>query len=751
MKLKNSYILLIAMAIFLLVSIGSVCASDTAMDADSQLANDGSNVVLANDTSSDSSDNNAKVATTVVSEDKTINENESAKIPVTVKDSDSHDINITAGDLNVTENEKALKFNYTNSSIVLTDELATGNHSLLITYLGNANYTNSSTKVLLSIIGQKDLNVSSTINVNSTKKAVIPLTITDGVNVYDIIKENLTAVISYTENNETINKTIAFEYVNDTIKFDYDLNATTCSLNVTYTEGNKTYSKKITLNRIYNAKIEILNNENEYQTGYFKFKVVDTDTNEPISGRTLSLYIVSSTISAGFSATTDDEGIASFKTSSLYEFDNTDNSFAMKLLEVGNHTIRLSMASPIIATTVNSNLVITPANINIVINPFKEYYGTTKQVVINVTNANTGEAMSGIILHLYMANTTAKDYYFQTDSNGTSKINVSGLVSGVYQVTVSNNDTNNINNKSVDGSITILAKPAKITVSVPSTYYYNTGNIATIKVTDKSTGKAIAGAIVLVQIYTGKTSQAYLYQANNKGIINVNYAPSAVGSHKIVVTLADTRYSGSAVTKTVKVKKATAKITSKKVTAYYKGGKNLIITLKNTKNNKAIYAAKLNLKIFISSNRYYNYNGQTGLDGKLRISLDTFKPGTYKVVISKGESKNFTVSKKTTQFVIKKAPAKLIPTKLTAKKGTSTKFKVTVKNKKTNKVIKSVKVKIKVYTGKSTKTYTVSTNSKGIAQLNVKSLSVGTHKVVVTSGNSYVTAKSATSSIKITK
>ena len=751
MKLKNFYILLIAMSIFLLVSIGSVCASDAAMDVDSQLANDGSNVVLANDTSSDASDNNAKVATTVVSEDKTINEGETANIPVTVKDSKSQDINITAGDLNVTEKDKALKFSYSNSSIVLTDKLAAGNHSLLITYLGNANYTNSSTKVLLKVVGQKDLNVSSTINVNSTKKAVIPITLTDGVTVYDIIKDNLTAVISYTENNKTINKTVAFEYINDAIKFDYDLNATTCSLNVTYTEGNKTYSKKVTLNRIYNAEIQILNNKNEYQTGTFTFKVVDKDTNSPISGRSLSLYVVSSSISAGFSANTNDEGIASFKTSSLYEFDNTNNSFAMKTLEVGNHTIRLSMASPINATTVNSNLVITPANINIVINPFKEYYGTTKQVVINVTNANTGEAMSGIILHLYMANTTAKDYYFQTDANGTAKINVSGLVSGVYPVTVSNNDTKNINNKKVDGSITILAKPAKLTVSVPSTYYYNTGNIATIKVTDKSTGKAISGAIVLVQVYTGKTSQAYLYQANSKGVITVNYAPAAVGSHKIVVTLADTRYSSSAVTKTVKVKKATAKITSKKVTAYYKGGKNLIITLKNSKNSKPIYAAKLNIKIFISSSKYYNYNGQTGLDGKIRISLDSFKPGTYKVVISKGESKNFTASQKTTQFVIKKAPAKLTPSKLTAKKGASTNFKVTVKNTKTKKVITGVKVKIKVYTGKSTKTYTVKTNSKGIAQLNVKSLSVGTHKVVVTSGNKYVTAKSATSSIKITK
>ena len=102
-------------------------------------------------------------------------------------------------------------------------------------------------------------------------------------------------------------------------------------------------------------------------------------------------------------------------------------------------------------------------------------------------------------------------------------------------------------------------------------------------------------------------------------------------------------------------------------------------------------------------------------------------------------------------IMVKKAPAKLTPTKLTAKKGVKKYFKVTVKNTKTKKVIKGVKVKIKVYTGKKYKTYTVKTNSKGIANLNVKSLKVGSHKVVVSSANKYVVAKAAKSTIKITK
>ena len=62
-----------------------------------------------------------------------------------------------------------------------------------------------------------------------------------------------------------------------------------------------------------------------------------------------------------------------------------------------------------------------------------------------------------------------------------------------------------------------------------------------------------------------------------------------------------------------------------------------------------------------------------------------------------------------------------------------------------------VKLTLKVYTGQKYKTYTVKSNSKGIAKLNVKSLTVGTHKVVVKSANKYCVAKAKTSTIKITK
>ena len=745
MKLKNSYILLIVMSIFLLIGIGSVCASDAAMDAD----------VLADGTDATSDVLTATpVKTTVDSQNVVVSKDDPKEIPVTVKDNESQAISIVKGDLNVTEGNKTMQIDYDNSIITIKDTLNAGNHSLIINYLGNENYAKSSANIILSIVGDKTLEVPESITVNGTEKAVIPIKLTDNVNYYDINKDNLDLIVSYKDGNNTINKKISeFELNNGNILFQYNLNVTACNVTINYIEGNKTLTKNVALKKVNNAKIIPLNLEAEYASGTFTFKLVDVDTNKTLGNKKLSYTILTGSINTGGSVTTDADGIATVDNSKLtiYKFENNTIS-TQGHINVGKQAFSMKGDdSSIKASEIKSDFTVTQATINIKINPYKEHYGSNKKVVINVTNAKTGAPMSGIILHLYMVNTTQKDYYFQTTTDGIAEINVTGLIPGVYPYTVSNNDTVNMKKKSVDGSITILTNETKMTVTVPSTYYYNSGTMATIKITDKATGKAAANAIVLVQVYTGKKSQGYLYQANEKGIINVNYAPASIGTHKIVISMADSRYTAPSVTKSVNVKKATAKLSSNKINGYYKDGKNLIITLKNTKNNKGIYAAKLNIKIFPNSKSYYDYNGQTGQDGKLRITLKNFKPGTYKVIVTSADNKNFTAKQITTKIVLKKAPAKITPTKLTAKKGADKYFKVTVKNTATKKVITGVKIKFKVYTGKNVKTYTATTNSQGIAKISSKALSVGSHKVVITSGNKYVSAKSATSTIKITK
>ena len=742
MKLKNSHILLIVMSLFLLISIGSVCASDSAMDTDI-IAADGDDVATP-------------VPTTVVAEDTRINENDPQEISVTVYDNESQSIDITSGNLSVTENNKTVKFTYNNSNLKFSDKFAVGNHSLIINYLGNANYNKSSNKIILSIVGNNyTMQTPTSVDVNSTAIIEIPVNITNGVDIRNVNENDFTATLSYKEGNDTttINITkMILDYKNGKLALNYPLadDITTSTIALVYTgEGDK-LSKNITLNRIFNVKVDVIINETEYKSGAFEFKLTDVDAGAIVNKTVELKYNIkagSITFVQTANSKTNENGVVSFNNSNMVTNVPYSMGYSVSALDVGIHEVTLS-SSGLKLINSTQKVSIKVATIDIKIDDFKEPYATDKNVTITVTNAETGTPVKYEYLHLNMPQTTGKDYYFMTDTNGQSKISVKQLIPGVYNLTVNNNDTQNINNISVKGNFTIEPAPVKLTVTVASTYYYNSGNVAVVVVTDED-GKRVPNAIILLQVYTGKTSQAFIFQANENGKAYINYAPASVGEHTLVFSSADTRYTADAVTKTVTVLKAKAKITAPKVAAFYKDGKYLTIKVTNAKNNKAIYGAKVNIKVFISSNSYYNYNGQTGLDGQLRISLDTYNPGTYKVVISPGESKNFTASQITTQFTIVKAKAKLVPYALTAKKGQNVNFIVKVKNKKTNNPIAGVKIKIKLYIGKTVKTYIVKTNLAGKAKLNVKSLGVGTYKAIITSKNSYVVAQAASAKIKI--
>lgn len=82
--------------------------------------------------------------------------------------------------------------------------------------------------------------------------------------------------------------------------------------------------------------------------------------------------------------------------------------------------------------------------------------------------------------------------------------------------------------------------------------------------------------------------------------------------------------------------------------------------------------------------------------------------------------KKTTVSTPNTKFIFKR----------------NSKLKITIKDKQTNKTIKNLKIAFKIKNGKKYKTYTLKTNSKGVATFSTKKLSLGFHKFTITSKNS---------------
>ena len=162
----------------------------------------------------------------------------------------------------------------------------------------------------------------------------------------------------------------------------------------------------------------------------------------------------------------------------------------------------------------------------------------------------------------------------------------------------------------------------------------------------------------------------------------------------------------------------------------------------------SFYSADRKVKVVVYTSPKETYYALVDCDYPYAyFSLSKLPVGSYKVKIYL-ESKYFKADPVTTKLTVKKATTKVTANKLTAKYKKSQKFTVKVKHKKTDIPVKNVKVKIKVYTGKKYKTYTVKTDKKGVAYINTKKLSRGTHKVVITSGNKNYSI-SKTSSIRI--
>ena len=150
MKLKNSLVL-IAIAIFLLISIGSVCASENVTsDGDVQSADDGTDVVLSSDSDTDGNvaDGNTNQditnTTTIPEKNKYEFKEDSANktISVNVKDNKSN-IDVNKNELSVMNGNKNISFEYNATIIKITETLPVGNYNLTIKYLGNAFTSNS--------------------------------------------------------------------------------------------------------------------------------------------------------------------------------------------------------------------------------------------------------------------------------------------------------------------------------------------------------------------------------------------------------------------------------------------------------------------------------------------------------------------------------------------------------------------------------------------------------------------------------
>ena len=214
----------------------------------------------------------------------------------------------------------------------------------------------------------------------------------------------------------------------------------------------------------------------------------------------------------------------------------------------------------------------------------------------------------------------------------------------------------------------------------------------------------------------------------------------------------------------------TLKITFTKQTGKYTYNKKVYFKITDEDTGKAVNNAQIYYKVYNSKGGLETYgyaepnsNGVGCIkftDGKIHIGTFKIKATLYwwddqygdEAYIYGDTIKNVKIYKNAKKDKTTKGKLIVSAPKVTNSYNKAGTFKVKIINDITKNPVKGIKLKIKVYTGKKYKTYSVKTNKKGIGKINIKKLSEGKHKVVVTAkATKKYKSKTVKSSITIKK
>lgn len=181
---------------------------------------------------------------------------------------------------------------------------------------------------------------------------------------------------------------------------------------------------------------------------------------------------------------------------------------------------------------------------------------------------------------------------------------------------------------------------------------------------------------------------------------------------------------------------------AKLITSYASGDKfNIKVT-----SSQDLNGVKLDLKVY-TGKTFKTYHATVNSKGKAEFKASELAVGYHNVEIIPHDTKFYGFAKSTIK--ITKAKTIVSAPKIVAKYKKSKKFKITVKNKVSKKVVSGIKIKVKIYTGKKSKTYNLKTNKKGSVIINTNNLKRGEHKVTIQSiDNKYIISAKSTIKIK---
>ena len=145
-----------------------------------------------------------------------------------------------------------------------------------------------------------------------------------------------------------------------------------------------------------------------------------------------------------------------------------------------------------------------------------------------------------------------------------------------------------------------------------------------------------------------------------------------------------------------------------KLSTTYASGKYFKVKALDSKTNKPVNNLDLILKVY-TVNKIKKISIVTDVNGVAKYQVSKLDIGKHKIVVNVKDTNQYSSKAKTCNVKVSKAKLKISAPKITHIYKQNKKFKVTVKNKESNKAMGGIKVLIKVFTDNKYKMYSLKT------------------------------------------
>ena len=310
-----------------------------------------------------------------------------------------------------------------------------------------------------------------------------------------------------------------------------------------------------------------------------------------------------------------------------------------------------------------------------------------------------------------------KTYVRTTDADGKVRLSISLASEKTYPIAVSFNGEDEYNQSSAKANIVVKRTGQKI-ISSNIAFAPNKASYYSITLKD-SNNKPIANKNVKFTI----NKKTYTVKTNSKGIAKVKIKLSKKKTYKITIKSARTnKYKAITKTNKITIKALKQKIISSNKVYAPKSVNYYTITLKD-QNNAAIANKKITIKVGTKT-----YKKKTNKNGVVKLKIKFSKKKTYKVTIKSPKTSQYKVKSKTNKITINALKQKITSANKKYLPQAGEYYSITLKDQN-NQLIKSKKVKFTI----NKKTYTVKTNSKGVAKLKISLTDEGVYTLKINS------------------